>query len=145
MFQIRTPLFPTISLTNVVIDNLHLFLRVSDVLIDLLIIQLRFEDSIDKVKNLPYSIRLNMYKHVYAFEKFVSGLGIPGFGLYIGQASKELKCRSLTGPEKLKVFRNINIHSLLPSVNSAECDRIQHLWSELLSLNTIFSYLEHNF
>ena len=76
---------------------------------------------------------------MYAFEKFVSGLGIPGFGFYIGQASKELKCRSLTGPEKLKVFRNINIHSLLRSVNSAECDRIQHLWSELLSLNTIFS------
>ena len=76
---------------------------------------------------------------MYAFEKIVSGLGIPDFGFYIGQASKELKCRSLTGLEKLKVFRNINIHSLLPSVNSAECDRIQHLWSELHSPNTIFS------
>lgn len=35
------PLFPTIPLTNVVIDNLHLFLRVSDLLLDLLIIELR--------------------------------------------------------------------------------------------------------
>ena len=66
-------------------------------------------------------------------------LQVPGFGFYIGQTSKELKRRSLIGSEKLKVFQNINIQSLLPSVNSAECDRIQHLWSELLSLNTIFS------
>ena len=120
------------------IDNLHLFLRVSDVLIDLLINQLHFQDSIDKVKKFTIFNPIK-YKHVYAFEKIVSGLGISDFGIYIGQPSKELKCRSLTGLEKLKVFQNINIHSLLPSVNSAECDRIQHLWSKLHSPNTIFS------
>ena len=76
---------------------------------------------------------------MYGFERFVSELGIPGFQFYIGQSSKELKCRSLTGPEKLKVLRNINIQNLLPTVSSDECDRIQHLWTELLSLNMIFS------
>ena len=35
------PLFLSIPLTNVVIDNLHLFLHVSDVLIRLLITELR--------------------------------------------------------------------------------------------------------
>ena len=34
----------------------------------------------------------------------MSSLGIPSFQFYVGEASKELKCRSLTGPEKLKVF-----------------------------------------
>ena len=33
------PLLRTVPLTNVVIDNLHLFLRTSDVLIDLLIVE----------------------------------------------------------------------------------------------------------
>ena len=85
---------------------------------DLLIIQLRFQESIDKVKKFTVFNPIK-HKHVYAFEKFVSGLGIPGFWFYVGQTSKELKCRSLTGPEKLKSFQNINIYSLLPLVNSA--------------------------
>ena len=37
----RAPLFPTIPLTNVVIDNLNLFLHVFDVLIRLLIDELK--------------------------------------------------------------------------------------------------------
>ena len=69
------PLFPSIPITNVVIDNLHMFLRVCDVLIDLLIIRLRFEDSIDKVKKFTKFDTLK-YKHVYAYQQFVTGLGI---------------------------------------------------------------------
>ena len=45
------PLFPSIPLQNVVIDNLHLFLRVSDVLIDLLIVELKRQDAIDKARS----------------------------------------------------------------------------------------------
>ena len=39
-----SPLFPKIPLKNIVIDNLHLFLRISDVLINLLIVELRCQD-----------------------------------------------------------------------------------------------------
>ena len=46
----HAPLFPTIPLTNVVIDNLHMFLRVSDVLINLLVVELKRQDAVDKVK-----------------------------------------------------------------------------------------------
>ena len=46
----HVPLFPTIPLSHVVIDNLHLFLRVADVLINLLITELRRQDSIDQRK-----------------------------------------------------------------------------------------------
>ena len=95
----RVPLFPTIPLTRVVIDNLHLFLRVSDVLIDLLNFELRRHDSIDKVKTFN-NLDFNKYKHIDGYQKFVSGLGIPGFQFYIGQSSRQLKCRSLTEPEK---------------------------------------------
>ena len=134
----QRPLFPSIPITNVVIDNLQMFLRVCDVLIDLLIIRLQFEDSINKVKKFTKFDTLK-YKHVYAYQQFVTGLGISGFEFYVGQTSKALKCRSLTGPEKLKVCQNIDIKALLPLVSSDECSRIQHLWTELLSLNMMFS------
>lgn len=38
------------------------------------------------------------YRHCDAFQKFVSSLGIPGFQFYIGETSKQLKVRTLTGP-----------------------------------------------
>ena len=46
----HTPLFPMIPLSRVVIDNLHLFLRVADVLIDLFIVELKRHDANEKVK-----------------------------------------------------------------------------------------------
>ena len=46
----HTPLFPTIPFVNVVVDNLHLFLRVADVLINHLIEELCRQDAIDKAK-----------------------------------------------------------------------------------------------
>ena len=115
----RPPLFPMIPLSNVVIDNLHLFLRVADVLINLLIVELRRQDSIEKVNRFT-CFDPKKYKHVDSFQQFVSSLGIPGYSFYIGKDSKALKIRSLTGPEKLKVFRNIRIADLLPKMEQSE-------------------------
>ena len=100
------PLFPTIPLKNVVIDNLHLFLRVSDVLIDLLSVELRRQDAIEKVKKFS-STDLTRYKHIQSYQNFISSLGIPGFEFYIGRSSKELKYHSLTGPDKLKLVKEL--------------------------------------
>ena len=44
----QAPLFPFIPIDHVVIDTLHLFLRISDNLIDLLICDLRIQDSMKK-------------------------------------------------------------------------------------------------
>ena len=55
------PLFPKIPLKNVVTDNLHLFLRVADVLIDLLIVKLRRQDSTMKLSSTVFDGR---YKHL---------------------------------------------------------------------------------
>ena len=134
----NTPLFPTIPLTNVVIDNLHLLFRVSDVLLDLLITELKRQDSIDKVKQFS-SFDITKYKHMQGFDEFIKDLGIPGFEFYVGRTSKMLKSRSLTGPEKLKVFRNIKVRLLLPNSPCNEASKIQHLWDELLQLNMLFS------
>ena len=120
---------------HVVIDNLHLFLRTSDVLIDLLV-DLRRQDAIENVKNF-WNPDLSKYRHIQCYQTFVSSLGIPGFEFYVGRSSEELKCRSLTGPEKLKLFWNI--HTLLPNFFPVLSQQIQHLWNELLSFNTTIS------
>ena len=46
------PLFPNIPLQRVVIDNLHLFLRIADVIIDLLIEELMRQDTFEKNKKI---------------------------------------------------------------------------------------------
>ena len=74
------------------------------------------------------------YKHCSGFEKFVSDLGIPSYHFYIGQNSKQLKIRTLTGPEKHKVISNIQIADLLPNLSPSKVLQIQWLWTELLHL-----------
>ena len=111
------PLFPKIPLKNVVIDNLHLFLRVADVLIDLLIVELRRQDSAVKFSSGVFDGR---YKHLCRFQMFVSSLGIPGYNFWIGQNSRQLKWRTLTGPEKLKLFTHINVQDLLPTLDESD-------------------------
>lgn len=91
------PIFPSIPLTHVVIDNLHLFLRVSDKLITLLVSELRRQDKIDSQKKFT-SFDPVKYKHCDGYQKFVTSLGISNFEFYIGRTSRELKTRSLTGP-----------------------------------------------
>lgn len=132
------PLFPSIPLHNVVIDNLHLFLRVSDVLIDLLIVELKRQDAIDKARSFS-NFDINKYKHIEGYQSFVTSLGISGFQFYIGRASRKLKCRSLTGTEKLKVFRQISIANLLPTLPDSIVLNIQRLWNDFLELNKKFS------
>ena len=108
-------LFPMVPLSNVVIDNLHLFLRVADVLIDLLIVELRRHDCIDQLKKFACFDPLK-YQHIDFFQKLVSRLGIPGYSFYNGKDSKVMKVRSLTGPEKLETstlqIRSLNLIDL---------------------------------
>ena len=125
------PLFPTIPLRHVVIDNLHLFLHVSDVLIDLLVTELRRQYCIDQCRRFSGQFDISKFKHIERFEQY----GIPSLDFYIGQTSKQPKCLSLTGPEKLKVFESINIESLLPSFCQEQCS--WNLWCELLKLNNL--------
>ena len=127
-----------VPLTNVVIDNLHLFLRTSDVLIDLLITELKRQDAIDKATKINKFDKTKC-KHLSAYEDFVSGLKIPGFQFYVGQTSRALKCRSLTGHEKLRVMSNIVIKDLLPSLADETSQKIQGLWDNLLDLNLTLS------
>ena len=84
----HVPLFPNIPLTRVVIDNLHMFLRVSDVLINLFIVELRALDRINQVTKLQSMEHL---AHLLRFEKSVKDLGVSGYSFWIGRESRKLK------------------------------------------------------
>ena len=118
------------------IDNLHRFLRVSDVLIDLLIVELRRMDLIEKQKLTDFDPQ--KCKNLDRFQKFVTSLSIPGYNFWVGRQSKQLKWQTLTGPEKLTLFKNINIQKLLPDSPESSTIKLQVLCTELLKLNEMF-------
>ena len=73
----HVPLFPTIPLSHVVIDNLHLFSRVADVLINLLITELHRQDSIDQRKRFTGQFDISKFKHLENYEKLYHLLVFP--------------------------------------------------------------------
>ena len=117
----RKPLFPFIPIHRVIIDTLHLFLRICDVLINLLIRDLRTVDEINKTKS-------NDDKYINIYEAFLSNQCKIRFHWITDKTSRSLKWRDLTGPEQIRLFSNIKIPSLLPSLPRK--DEIQQLWAK---------------
>lgn len=128
------PIFPTIPLSRVVVDNLHMFLRVADTLVDLLIGSLR---TMDKVNHTLRVRSLSGLTHLATFERSLKQMGISGYTFWIGRDSQKLKWRTLTGPEKLIVFANIDIPELFPDLENKH--QVQSLWSDLLEINKLLS------
>ena len=67
----REPLFPFIPIKRVVIDSLHLFLRITDVLINLLIQDLQIHDGITKASDIDLTPS-NSTSYVKVYEKFLN-------------------------------------------------------------------------
>jgi hypothetical protein len=68
----RQSLFPMIHIDHVIIDTLHLFLRISDNLINLLILELRRQDFIDKINTFTSGFQRSKYKHIHRFKKWLT-------------------------------------------------------------------------
>ena len=117
----RKSLFPFIPIHRVIIDTLHLFLRICDVLINLLIRDLRTVDKINKTKS-------NDDKYINIYEAFLNNQCKIRFHWMTDKTSRSLKWRDLTGPEQIRLFSNIKIPSLFPSLPRK--DEIQQLWAK---------------
>ena len=128
------PIFPMIPLSRVVVDNLHMFLRVADTLIDMLLMELRRLDNIDKSLKVK---KLDTLHYIKLYESTVKMIGISSFSFWIGKDSKKLKCRTLTGPEKLLLINRLKISETFPQVPHNL--KVQTLWQELVSINQILS------
>ena len=130
----KLPLFPMIPLIRVVVDNLHMFLRVADVLIDLLVFELRRLDSIDKAMKVK---NLDGLHYIRKYETEIKRIGISGFSFWIGRESKKLKYRTFTGPEKIILLEKFNVAQLFPEVPNVIS--VQSLWKDLLTINRLLS------
>ena len=123
----RAPLFPFIPMEQVVIDTLHLFLRISDVLINLLIRDLRIKDGITKSTDVPSDGYTNLY------EKFLNDVCKTR---KLDKESNDIKYRDLIGTQKVRLHENIDIPVLFPSLDKKE--QLGRLWYDFFSLiNTI--------
>ena len=130
---VRQPLFPTIPVDHVIPDILHLFLRISDVLINLLILELRRLDGIDKSKMQTLDRR--KATNVATYEWFLNIKCKISFHWFVGKETNTLQWRDLTGPEKIKVFEEINIPELFPAVPQAL--NVQQLWSNFFQIYNV--------
>ena len=139
----RPPLFPTIPISHVVIDNLHLFLRITDTLMNLLILEARRLDAIEKEKLKEFN--RDKFTHCARLENSLADAGISGFHFYIGRESKSLKWPTLSGPQKHKLYPNINISHILEEMQDAKAQKVQYLWDEFYVLVCKLSSKEGQF
>ena len=118
------PLLPFIPVHNVVPDSLHLFLQISDQLINQLIQILKTKDNIKKNERVKDK---QNYKNIIAFEKFVKKLSIPWI-FTTNKDSGRFTYRDFTGPEHTKIQQHINLDELIPW--HEKLSEIKWLWNE---------------
>ena len=129
---LNPPLFSMIPMHKVIIDNLHLFLRISDLLINLLILDIRRLDGIEKA----CSSELGKYQNLNKYIELLKECKIP-FHFYMCKDSKKLKWRDLTGPEKHRLFARIDLPNAFPTIPHVQ--KIQCIWEEFRRLNSLLS------
>ena len=126
---IHPPLFQTIPITRIIPDTLHLFLRITDVLFNLLITDIRRYDGITKATT---SNTTENCTYLQEFEQFINVTCKIPFHFSTNKITKELQWRDLMGPEKHTVLSKINLPETLPNLPNVQ--NIQDLWKDFKQL-----------
>ena len=133
---IHQPLFPSIPINHIIPDILHLFLRISDTLINLLILDLRRIDRIEQFRSQEF--KPTAAQNVNRYITYLNVNCKISFHMYVDQVSKNLKWRDLTGPENLRLFKAIKLVKLFPELKNA--GKIQQLWNDFKNIyDTLWS------
>lgn len=130
---VNRPLFESITPFEVVLDHLHLFLRITNKLFNLLIADLRAEDKITQQITFVALDRTKI-KHVSAVELALQKMGI-SFEFSVNKDTRKLEYRDLTGPEKQILLANFKASDLIGDKNRA--NNIPELWDAFSELNEI--------
>ena len=118
---LHPPLFPTIPIDQVIPDTLHLFLRITDVLFNLLITDIRRQDGITRTTSTEQNST-----YLKEFELFINVTCKIPFHFSTNKETKELQWRDLMGPEKHVVLDKINLPEMVPNLPNVQ--KIQELW-----------------
>ena len=104
-------------------DVLHLFLRITDVLFNLLITDIRRQDGITQVSTS--STEQNSTSYLQEIELFINVTCKIPFHFSTNKETKEMQWRDLMGPEKHVVLEKINLPGILPNLPNVH--KIQEL------------------
>lgn len=102
----RSPIFEFVPIDHVVIDSLHLFLRVAAWLTNQPLHPR--QDGITKATG--------DHSNVTAYEKFLNDVCKIHFRWYTSKETKQLQWRDLPGPEKVRLFSNVDHPKHFPEV-----------------------------
>ena len=122
------PLFPTIPIDHVVTDVLHLFLRITDILFNLLILDTRRLHGIERVTRTDSLSSTNLSR----LQSFMNDTCHIPFKFSVNKETKQLTWRDLMGPEKIIFFDKVNLPGLLPQLPNVE--KIQAIWQNFIHL-----------
>ena len=126
----RPSLFPFIPIENTIVDPLHLFLRVTDRLLMLLVNECRRQDGLSqKTKKIIKDKNIHMTK----LETILSDNNI-----YFSWKTDEmgnLQYPELRGPEKILLYEFLDITTLIPGYKNA--NKFQEVWQTFFELVTM--------
>jgi len=117
--QINYPIIDFIKIENIIVDPLHMYLRIADKLISLLHKSL---ESLDGAFSLTLELNPNFNKYITFLQKI--GIRNP---YWIEQ--KKFKLRALNGDDKRRLFGKINLTELFPEM--AHVVTTNKLWKEM--------------
>jgi hypothetical protein len=113
----KPPLFNMISLDNWLIDELHIMLRITDCLWNLVLCELREDDLFDDLTRIVIINEMNRIKVKFQFWK--------------EKGSESWNHTSLMGKDKLKVLENFNLELLF---STPRATKIRELWDKFSDL-----------
>lgn len=125
--QINTPIITSIPFHRIVVDMLHLFLRITDVLVDLFVINLKELDGYQQNK-----LNLDAQPHFNGFlVDLVEQYNIKSPFLI---ENKDIKVRDFQGPEKEKLFSDFDLKKY--AKGNEKIKKINQLWLDFYSMYT---------
>ena len=103
--HIKEPLFHMIPLKNWVVDELHIFLRITDRLWELMISDLYRETTNEEIWKEKILLEMQRLKISFQF--------------WHEKNTKNLSYTSLMGPDKLKILREFDLNAVFQSTTRA--------------------------
>ena len=117
----RPPLFKMIEVDHVICDSLHLFLRITDRLLLLLVSECRRQDGLNTIKQIKEN---NV--HMMKLQKLLKDNNI--FFSWKTDDNGHIIYPELRGPEKVKLYSILNVPKLLPKFKYAS--KVQVIWDQ---------------
>ena len=128
---IHPPLFPNIVIDHIIPDILHFYLRITDVLFNLIILDIRRYDAVVKISDSGQPKQ----KYLDQLEFFINNSCKIPFHFFVNKESKDLNWKDLMGPEKRVFFSKILLPELFPELPNVHA--IEELWNDFKQLESL--------